>query len=390
MTVRPPLLFYCQHSVGLGHLTRSYTLCAGLAEWFRVVLVCGGPLPAAIDPPAGVEIVALPPLGVGSAARFVSHDPRFTVERAWEARGELLLRTLRELRPAVVFVELFPFGRAKFARELVPLLEVAREAGAMTACSLRDILVTGRDDQAGHDRRACRLANAHLDAVLVHSDPRFARLEETFGASGELEVPVRYTGLVVGGRPRPAARERHVLVSAGGGLVGEPLLRAAIDAHRLGTGLPMRAVAGPLMPEDAFGRLRAQAAGLPGLELVRSVPDLGAELATAAAAVSQGGYNTTLEIVRSRVPALVVPYATPEEDEQLRRARRLERLGALRVLAPERLEPARLAREIAALPEFEPARPAIDLDGVRGTCRELWQLIRDDDRPALLATVASP
>ena len=198
MTTRPPLLFYCQHSVGLGHLTRSYALCAHLAEWFRVVLVCGGSLPEEIDPPAGVEIVALPPLGVGAGSRFVSHDPRFTVERAWAVRGELLLRTLRTLRPGVVFVELFPFGRAKFARELVPLLELAREGGAMTACSLRDILVTGRDDQAGHDERACRLANAHLDAILVHSDPRFARLEETFAPAGELTVPVRYTGFVVG------------------------------------------------------------------------------------------------------------------------------------------------------------------------------------------------
>jgi predicted glycosyltransferase len=406
MNRRPPLLFYCQHSVGLGHLTRSYALCAHLAEWFRVVLVCGGSLPEEIDPPPGVEIVALPPLGVGAASRFVSHDPRFTVERAWAVRGELLLRTLRTLRPAVVFVELFPFGRAKFARELVPLLELAREDGAMTACSLRDILVTGRDDQARHDDRACRLANAHLDAVLVHSDPRFARLDETFGAADRLTVPIRYTGFVVG-RTRSRPRERRVVVSAGGGLVGEPLLRAAIEAQRIGTGLPMRAIAGPLMPDDAFARLRAEAEGVPELELLRSAPDLGVELASATAAVSQAGYNTTLEIVRAGVPALVVPYATPEEDEQLRRARRFAGLGALRVLEPPGVCPPgtypqgdrppgdppdaeTLADEIRRLEAFTPTSPAIDLDGGHGTCHELWNLMRSDPRPALLATVASP
>jgi predicted glycosyltransferase len=90
------------------------------------------------------------------------------------------------------------------------------------------------------------------------------------------------------------------------------------------------------------------------------------------------------------VPALVVPYATPEEDEQLRRARRLERLGVLRVLGPERLEPATLADEIRRLDGFEPTVPAIDLDGGRGTCRELWELMRSDPRPALLSTGASP
>jgi predicted glycosyltransferase len=387
MSRRPPLLFYCQHSVGLGHLTRSYALCAHLAEWFRVVLVCGGALPEEIDPPAGVEIVALPPLGVGAASRFVSHDPRFTVERAWAVRGELLQRTLRSVRPAVVFVELFPFGRAKFARELVPLLELAREDGAMTACSLRDILVTGRENQARHDERACRLANAHLDAILVHSDPRFVRLDETFGPAEQLTVPVRYTGFVVG-RARSRPRERRVVVSAGGGLVGEPLLRTAIEAQRIGTGLPMRAIAGPLMPPDAFERLRADAHGVPDLELLRSVPDLAAELASATAAVSQAGYNTTLEIIRAGVPALVVPYATPEEDEQLQRARRFEQLGALRVL--EHLDAAALAAEIRRLDGFEPATPAIDLDGGLGTCRELWDLMRSDPRPALLSTGASP
>jgi predicted glycosyltransferase len=376
MSVRPPLLFYCQHSVGLGHLTRSYALCAHLAEWFRVVLVCGGSLPEEIDPPPGVEIVALPPLGVGAASRFVSHDPRFTVERAWAIRGELLLRTVRSVRPAVVFVELFPFGRAKFARELVPLLEAARTIGAVTACSLRDILVSRRNGQREHDERACALANAHLDAVLVHCDPAFARLEETFGAHAQLAIPVEYTGFVVAGPPAGQRRPRRIVVSAGGGLVGAPLLRAAAAAQGLlwpRTGLPMRLIAGPFCP-DADRRALAGAAQ-PGLEVVRTVPDLGAELREAAASVSQCGYNTALELVRSGVPALVVPYATPEEDEQRRRARRLARLGAVRVLDPAGVEPETLAREIEGLVEFEPARPRLDLDGARTTTELLWRRV---------------
>jgi predicted glycosyltransferase len=373
--MRPPLLFYCQHSVGLGHLIRSYALCAALAERFRVVLVCGGALPRGIEPPRGVEVVALPPLGVNGNGGFVSHDPRFTLERAWEARAELLLQTLRSVRPRVVLVELFPFGRAKFARELVPLLEAARRAGALTACSLRDILVTARPNQRAHDDRACAIANAHLDAVLVHSDPRFARLEDTFAPAGPLQVPVRYTGFVVSGAARSAPRRRagHVVVSAGGGLVGEPLLLSAIEAQRI-CGIDMRVIAGPMLPEDAWRRLLAAAAGRPGVELVRSVLDLGAELRAAAGSVSQCGYNTALEIVRARVPALVVPYATPEEDEQRRRARRLARLGALRVLDPERLDPPTLARELEQLPTFRPAPTAIDLRGAQRAGRLLAEL----------------
>jgi predicted glycosyltransferase len=362
---RPALLFYCQHSVGLGHLMRSYALCRALTERFRVVFVSGGQRPDGIEPPGGVELVALPPLGVGANGRFESHDRRFTVERAWTARRDRILGVFDDVQPAVVLVELFPFGRARFARELVPLLEAARAANAATACSLRDILVSRRSDQRAHDERACALANAYLDAVLVHADPGFARLEDTFGARRRLAVPVRYTGFVVdGGGDRGAGS--HVLVSAGGGRVGGPLLRAAAEAQRI-AGVPMRLVAGPFCPEEDRRALEASAIAQDGLDVVPTVPDLGAELRRAAASVSQCGYNTALEIVRARVPALVVPYATPEEDEQRRRARRLARLGALRVLEPDRLDPVTLAEAIEALPAFEPAAPRIDLDGARRT-----------------------
>jgi predicted glycosyltransferase len=369
--MKPVLLFYCQHSVGLGHLMRSYALCRALSDRFRVVLVTGGQSPAGIEPPDDVEVVALPPLGVGADGRFESHDRRFSVDRAWAARREQILAAFDELDPAVVLVELFPFGRAKFARELVPLLDAARATGAVTACSLRDILVSRRSNQREHDERACALANAYFDAVLVHSDPSFARLEDTFGARRHLAVPVHYTGFVVDGDDGESTRGDHVVVSAGGGRVGGPLLRAAAVAQR-NLDLPMKLIAGPFCPDAEWRALEEQVRD--GLELVRAVPDLGDELRQAAASVSQCGYNTALEIIQTSVPALVVPYATPEEDEQHRRARRLARRGALRMLDPDRLDPATLADEIEALRTFEPVPPAIDLDGGERTCERLSAL----------------
>jgi predicted glycosyltransferase len=369
---RPALLFYCQHSVGLGHLTRSYALSRALTQRFRVVLVCGGPVPDGIAPPEGVEVVALPPVGVGADGRFGSHDPALSLDEAWAARRERMLAALADVRPAVVLVELFPFGRAKFARELVPLLEAARAAGAATASSVRDILVSRRRDQRAHDERAAARANAQLDAVLVHSDPAFARLEDTFAPVRRLTVPVHHTGFVVRNGDSPPNGARGLVVSAGGGRVGGPLLRAAAGARRLlGSELPMRLVAGPFLPADDWRALAAA----DGVELVRTVPDLAAELRGAVASVSQCGYNTALDVVRAGVPALVVPYATPQEDEQLRRARRLERLGAVRVLDPARLGSATLARAIEQVLRFEPAPPRLDTGGARRTAEILWEMV---------------
>jgi len=356
--MKPALLFYCQHSVGLGHLMRSYALTEALAERFRVVLLAGGDLPDGIEPPRGVEVVALPPLGV-NGGRFGSGDPRYSTDHAWEVRSARVTCALDELRPAVVLIELFPFGRAKFARELIPLLKRAKALGATTATSLRDLLVSTRENQQEHDDRAARIANAYLDMILVHCDPAFARLEETFDPSVELTVPVHYTGFVSRENGAPRARGEHIVVSAGGGRVGRPLLEEAINAS---DGRPMRAIAGPLMPQEDYAALEAIAP--PNVELLRSVPDLAHELSQARASISQCGYNTALDLVRTGVPALVVPYATPEEDEQTRRARRLEQLGVLKVAT-------HINGDIDALLEFTPRPASLDLNGAARTAELL-------------------
>ena len=112
------------------------------------------------------------------------------------------------------------------------------------------------------------------------------------------------------------------------------------------------------------------------------MPDLGAELRSAAASISQCGYNTALELIDARVPALVVPFATPEEDEQLARARRLEELGAVRVLAPAHLDADALAEAALALLDFEPRALALDLDGAAGSARLVAELVATADTEA--------
>lgn len=362
---RPGLLLYCQHSLGLGHAVRSFALAASLAERFRVVVACGGELPDGFSPPAEVELAVLPPVSAAADGALVSSGKRSLAE-ARERRRQRLLTTFESLRPAALVVELFPFGRRRFADELLPLLEAADSATQrpVVVSSVRDILVGRGDDQQAHDTLACAIANRYLDAVLVHSDPGFTRFEESFRPAIPLRVPVRHTGFVVPGRgeARPArAREARVVVSAGGGRVGGPLLRAAVRAGTLlAPELRLEIYAGPFLPQADWLELRRAVTGAPGVELHRFTPDLGARLASASASVSQCGYNTALELLRVRVPALVVPFAEGREDEQTVRAARLEQRGALRVLPSDRLEPETLAHEIRALLDFRPRH--VDLD----------------------------
>ncbi len=378
---RPKVLFYCQHSVGLGHLVRSLHLAEGLAEEFDVTLLNGGPWPRHVPPPTLVDVVHLPPLGLVGHS-LVSRDPAFTVEEAVRLRRATIMDTYRETNPDVVLIELFPFGRKHFTGELVPLLEQARadRPAPFVACSLRDILVGSRRDQQGHDDRASRLANELFDAVLVHADARFATLGETFHPQVPLSTPVHYTGFVRGPEPPRSGREREprVLVSAGGGLVGAPLFRAAVEAHpRVAGELGLRTVivTGPFLPEDVVEELTREAQATAGLDVVHYLPDLRAEMAASAVSVSQAGYNTTMDILGSSTPAVVVPYADGPEDEQAERARRLERLGALRLLDPEALSADTFADAIRDALGWTPLAVPLDLDGRRRTSGLLRDLV---------------
>ena len=382
---RPSLLFWCQHSLGLGHLVRSLALADALTEHFHVVLLNGGRLPAGLQVPDGVELVNLVPLGHDERYELVSHDPAFDVEAAQRHRVATILDALARHRPAVVLLELYPFGRKKFAFEVEPLLAAIRDLGdarPAVVCSVRDILVNQRRDQARHDERAAVAVNTHLDAVLVHSDPTFADLAESFRPATPLTVPVHHTGFVT---PRPApvpdgeVRAPRVIVSVGGGMVGEPIVRAAVAAHRhvrVRTGLTTTVVAGPFLPEPVWRWLEAEATRSPWLTAIRQVPDLAGEIRRSAVSVSQCGYNTTMDLLRAGTPAIVVPFTEGKEDEQARRAERLAALGVLTSIPADELDPDRLADAITHADRAEPARVTLDLDGAATSARLVAELAR--------------
>lgn len=389
---RTRVLFYCQHSLGLGHLARSLAIVEELVRDCDVVFLNGGRFPAGRIAPEGCEVVNLPPLGHDEGYELVSHDDRFTVAAACGARRDLVLAALDRVAPDVIIVELYPFGRKKFEFELGPLLRANRDRGAQRArvlCSLRDILVSQRRDQQRHDDRAAALAEEFFDLVAVHSDPTFARIEESFRPARPLSVPVAYTGFVAPDAPimgPNAERLRRVIVSVGGGSVGAPLIAAAIAAApRIAAeiGLSTLVVAGPFLPELDWKRLVAAAHGSCVLEARRHVDDLCAEVAMSAVSVSQCGYNTTMDLLRARTPAVVVPYSEGKEDEQRRRAERLADLGVLRVVAPDRLDGAALRDAVGAALASPPATTALSLDGRAATGRLVGMLAASSANGAL-------
>jgi predicted glycosyltransferase len=369
----PRVLIHVQHLLGIGHLQRAAAVAGALQEQgARVVLATGGvPVPQleANLERRGVAIVRLAAARAADSSFSALLDAEGNrVDEAWQARRrDALLQLFAETAPDVLVTEMYPFGRRPFRFELTPLLEAARggKDPPLIASSVRDILVT--KEKPGRAEEMAETARRFYDLVLVHSDPALIPFEATFLEAAAIQDLIRYTGYVTEARPeaQPADRSAgEILISAGGGAVGQPLLAAALAARALSfeRARPWRLITGGNLPEAQFERLREAAQGF---TVERFRADFKSLLARCRVSVSQGGYNTVLEILASRTPAVVVPFAEGGESEQTDRARLLHEKGLLRLLPAAELSPMRLAEEIdrAAVMTVPPF--TINLDGAR-------------------------
>ena len=377
-----PILFYCQHLLGLGHLERAARLVRALRRAGEpVVFVQGGrPVPG-LDL-GGAEVVALPPLVAAdeTASGLAWLDGRRPTPGELAERRDRLLACLRASDPAVVLLELFPFGRHALTFELGPLLlavadDRARRGAAAprVVVSLRDVLVS-KSNAAWSELAAVAVARQWTDRVLVHGSPDAVPLERTFALAERLGDRLVYTGYLGPDGPGPTGPAHgEVVISGGGGQVAGPLFHTALQAWPLATAArerPWRLVTGPYLPEPVRAAVTHAARALPARDGQPAIlveghrPDLGAHLGGAALSVSQAGYNTVLELVAHRVRAVVVPYEASGDEQPLRAALFAER-GLLEVVPEAELTPARLARAMdAALarPGF-PAPVRLDLGG---------------------------
>lgn len=348
----PAVLIYVQHLLGIGHLIRVRLIAEALADTgFEVTLVSGG-MPIGGRMPRGVRTVQLPPIRVSDASFMPLRDGEgVPIDDAYrQTRRDLLLAAYETAAPDAVVFETFPFGRRALRFELVPLLEriESTRPRPRVVASVREILQLQHKPE--RDREMLGWAKRWFDAVLVHGDPRFARFEDTFPIAAELGLPVHYTGFVLArGEPPPArdaAVRREVVVSAGGGAVGVDLLAAALTAqkHSRCGHLTWRVLAGPNIREEGFQRLLREAG--PRAVVERARVDFASLLRHAFVSISQGGYNTVMDVVASGVRPVVVPFTGNGETEQRARALRLRDFDLAVVIDSGQYTPESLARAV--------------------------------------------
>jgi len=373
----PKIFFYVQHLLGIGHQHRGATLTRAMQNaGLDVTYVSGGDTIPNLEL-AGANFVQLPPVrAVDLYIKELVDGNDQPIDDAWrENRRAALMAAYHACNPDLIILELYPFGRRQMRFELLPLLDAARSRAnpPVVVSSVRDILM----EPPKPERLVEMLEriDTYFDHVMVHGDEALVPFERTFPHAADIADKISYTGYVVDQRAEVGGSKGlghdEVLVSAGGGAVGDNLLRTAMAARSLTSlsGVTWRVLVGTKAPEVEFLAL-AEIADR-GIIVERARGDFPSLLMNCALSISQGGYNTVMESLHAGCAALIVPYAGGLESEQTLRAELLAERGLINVLAEAELSPENLAASIdtAILNQGQRKAITIKTDGAAETAR---------------------
>ena len=192
-------LFHVQHLLGIGHVMRIAQVARETAALGLDVTVLSGGGRLDLDW-GGADVRELPVARArdGSFKILVDGEGRPLDAAFHERRRKPVFDSFAKVRPDVVVMESYPFGRRAFRGELDPLISVAkaRHPRVPVLVSIRDILVA-KSNPARYAEIAAHIRR-DIDAVLVHGDPGLIGLEASFPRAADIADKIRYTGYVTG------------------------------------------------------------------------------------------------------------------------------------------------------------------------------------------------
>jgi len=381
------VVFYVQHLMGVGHVRRTVLLAqATQATGIDVTVVSGG-FPNAILGNSGLNVVQLPPCkATDETFKDLQTENGSIADDVWRnKRRDMLIAAIDQIAPDMLLIEMFPFGRGMLAFELLPLLEhlTSLTRPPLIVSSVRDILV--KKDPERQLRNVKRL-NTYFDALLVHGDENFIKLDETFDHIGKLTPEIFYTGYVAPQHPfgtKSYTPSNEVIVSVGGGWAGIRTLRSALEARALSQNCGdhlWRLLVPPFVASEIKTELMANAPEGVIVEATRL--DFLELMARATVSISLGGYNTLVDVLSTRTAAVIVPFVTDSETEQEHRTLALDKIGLVTHLDEKTLTPQSLADAVDKAAVSPPPKAPLDMNGAQTTAAwirsKLVPLLREE------------
>ena len=425
------IVLYSQHISGVGHHFRNREIIRALSLIHEVYFVDGGREISGADLPESVKIIRLPPIFRDpETGRLLSENLTKDISEVLSNRAYILKDVISRIRPDAFIIEFFPFAREDFTNELIASIQEVRAQNpeVKVLCSLRDI--PRRSTNVGHSEyppplpsrldfeselkyylnsvsdkteRTKRLKtfdyykfvndilNRHFDCLLIHADKKITVLEDHYHWANHISIPIVYTGYISEKlsknkknimRYKSNSVENHcVLVSAGGGSEGYELAMPCIQAwkqlyHKGATGdRKMVIFLGAFSDQAQYQELEKACSGGPFV-FGKFTPIFLQWMQAADFSISYAGYNTCMNILETRTPALLIPSRSMGDQEF--RAHRLADLGLAEKMDLENATAERVAMAIQRGLAQVAISHDISLDGAERTCQFVTKIMSND------------
>lgn len=327
----PRLLIYSQDGLGLGHMRRTSLLAREFLDRMpdaSVLTVSDSPLGQFFAMAAGHDFLKLPSIRKTGPGVWEAVSLSLSFDDVLRLRTQLIASAIDSFDPQVVLVDHMPHGAMG---ELVPALRAVSGRGIRMVLGLRDILdapsvVRARWTAEG----AYETLDEFYDDILVYGQQDVLDVADEYGWPASISRRASYTGYVCADPPRRVSPNGsgpwqggptpRVLVVAGGGADAYPMFSAVLDVAaevHAATGAQFSMVTGPFMPGDHVRALRLRSEQLPMVELRRKFHGRN-KIAKADLVVSMAGYNTTVEVLATGTPALLIPRSGPSAEQRTR------------------------------------------------------------------------
>ena len=225
----------------------------------------------------------------------------------------------------VIVSEGFPFCRHQWAYELFKFFDEAKKKNIKIVGSVRDFPWDEPHQRSLQDwvaKTQNLVVNHYLDKMLVHGDPKCLKLlpdvinhyqyEDIFS---EISSKLEYTGYVANPKQKKHERKNNkVYVSCG--LNKEESLRVFASILKISHKFPSLEfvfIAANEKFAEKLGNFRKKH----NTVLVNYIPDLFKHVENCTMFITYGGYNSTMEILASQTPAIIIPREDGKKLEQL-------------------------------------------------------------------------
>ncbi len=355
------VLMYSHDTMGLGHLRRCRAIAHALVEEnadLSVLILSGSPIIGSFDFRNRVDFVRIPGVIKLRNGDYTSLSLHLDIEETVVLRSAIIRHTAEVFDPDVLIVDKEPLG---LRGEVKDTLDMLKARGTPLVLDMRDVMDEPELLEQEWARKKVLPALQDLyDEVWVYGLREVCDPYDGLDIPPEVRLKTRYTGYlrrhvslpVPMTSALPFGDDPFLLVTAGGGGDGEPVMDWVLRAYEYDPELPYPAllVLGPFMPQKQQHEFMERAERLNRVEAITFDSRIEALMARCAGIVAMGGYNTFCEILSFDKRAVIVPRTEPRLEQYIR-ARRAEELGMVRMLVDDGdRDPRRMADALRHLP----------------------------------------